>query len=92
MNEVLNTSNTLMEIGCPEGKLGNFITDLCLYSIRKNINDLDSNEYMFCILNNGGLRTSLPIGKISRGKIYEIMPFDNELVIVKITPDKMKKL
>jgi len=93
MNEVLNTSNTFMDVASPEGKLGNFICDLSLSVIRKDfIGDLNSNEKIFCILNNGGLRTSLPKGDVTRGKIYEIMPFDNELVIVKISEDKMQEL
>jgi len=93
MNIVLNTSNTFMDVASPEGKLGNFICDLSLSVIRKNIiGDLKSNDKIFCMLNNGGLRTSLPKGEITRGKIYEIMPFDNELVIVKISENKMQEL
>jgi len=93
MNEILNTSNTFMDVASPEGILGNFICDLSLNVIRKNIiGDLNSNEKIFCMFNNGGIRTSLPKGDITRGKIYEIMPFDNELVIVKISATKMQEL
>lgn len=37
------------------------------------------------LINSGGLRTkSLPIGAIRRKDIYELMPFDNQLVILEI--------
>jgi 2',3'-cyclic-nucleotide 2'-phosphodiesterase (5'-nucleotidase family) len=38
-----------------------------------------------CILNNGGLRTALPKGEITRGKIFELMPFENELTVITLT-------
>ena len=74
MNEILCVSEIEMAKGKPESLLGNFITDLCLdeYSLQADI----------CIMNNGGLRSSLPKGEITRGKIYELMPFENELVIL----------
>ena len=46
----------------------------------------------FCLLNFGGLRTSLPKGEITRGKIFELMPFENELVVVTIDSISFKYL
>ena len=88
MNEVLNYSEKDMDIGCPEGLLGNFIADLTLISTIKEVD----NTLYFCVLNNGGLRASLPKGKITRGKIYEIMPFDNEIVIIDLTQEQIEEL
>jgi 2',3'-cyclic-nucleotide 2'-phosphodiesterase (5'-nucleotidase family) len=36
----------------------------------------------FLFLNHGGLRASLPRGKITIGNVYEVMPFENELVVL----------
>jgi 2',3'-cyclic-nucleotide 2'-phosphodiesterase (5'-nucleotidase family) len=44
----------------------------------------------FCVLNNGGLRASLPQGEILIRNIFELMPFDNEVVIVTMTGDQVK--
>jgi 2',3'-cyclic-nucleotide 2'-phosphodiesterase (5'-nucleotidase family) len=44
------------------------------------------------MLNNGGLRTSLPAGAISKGKIFELMPFENMLVVLTISGAQMKNL
>ncbi len=88
MNEVLNTSAIVMEKGTPEGVLGNFVADLTYYRIKTDTNfNAD-----FCVLNNGGLRASLPKGDITRGKLYELMPFENEIVIVELNEDNMIEL
>ena len=76
MNEVLCVSEIEMTKGRPESLLGNFVTDLCL--------DQYSDLADICIMNNGGLRSTLPKGEITRGKIYELMPFENELVILEL--------
>ena len=41
------------------------------------------------ILNRGGLRVNLPKGDIKVINIFELMPFENELVLVKISGEKL---
>lgn len=88
MDEVINTSIIAMEVGAPEGLLGNFICDLTFLRAKKE----SDKTIDFCLLNNGGLRTPLPKGEITRGKIFELMPFENEIVIVEISGEKMLEL
>ena len=38
-------------------------------------------------MNNGGLRSTLPKGEITKGMIFELMPFENELVILELGSD-----
>lgn len=85
MDEVLNETLVDLEVGCPEGLLGNFVTDLTFARVRKEVEKTPD----FCILNNGGLRTPVLKGAITRGKIFELMPFENEIVIIEISADKM---
>jgi 2',3'-cyclic-nucleotide 2'-phosphodiesterase (5'-nucleotidase family) len=75
-----------MEKGKPESLLGNFVADLCIYET----NSYDMID--FCLLNNGGLRSSLNYGDITRGDIYKLMPFDNKMVIVKIFKDDILEI
>ena len=92
MNEVLNVSETEMSTGSPEGKLGNFVCDLSL-TIGNELYQAKTGEVAdFCLLNNGGLRTFLPKGDITRRKIYELMPFENELVVITLSPEKTVEL
>ncbi len=76
MNEVLCFSKIEMTKGQPESLLGNFVTDLCLEQF--------STKADICIMNNGGLRSVLPKGKITRRDIFKLMPFENELVILEL--------
>lgn len=92
MDEVLNQSETEMSIGIPEGKLGNFSADLTLEIGNKYYNETFGKSADFSLLNNGGLRTSLPQGDITRGKIFELMPFENELVAVTLSREKTVEL
>ena len=88
MNQVINYSNINMNVGCPEGLLGNFITDLSILYLKKQIN-INENIPDFCVFNNGGFRSSLNKGPVRISDIYEIMPFDNSLVILELNGDKM---
>ncbi|MEO5645054.1 MAG: 5'-nucleotidase [Bacteroidia bacterium] len=76
----------------PETLLGNFVADICLQR-------LNSTEYKFpgaagtlCLFNNGGLRSSLPKGDLTRRNIFELMPFDNELVVLTLSGKKTWEL
>lgn len=88
MDEVLNETLVDLEVGVPEGLLGNFVTDLSFARVKNTV----KNTPDFCILNNGGFRTPVLKGPITRGKLFELMPFENELVIVEISSEKMKDL
>lgn len=92
MNEVLGYTEDAMIKNRPEGVLNNFVADLILYEANENYKPDDGKKIDFCILNNGGLRTSLPKGAITRGKIYELMPFDNKLVVVTLSGEKVTQM
>ena len=82
MSEVLTYTKNDLEKGRPQSTIGNFVTDLCL----------DYADADICVMNNGGLRTNINKGKITRGKLYELMPFENELVILNLNKDDYLKL
>ena len=84
MNEVLCISKIAMTKGNPEGLLGNFVTDLCLLQYSE-IADI-------CVMNNGGLRSTLTKGEITRGDIYTLMPFENKLVILELDRESYLEL
>lgn len=44
------------------------------------------------LMNEGGLRTNIPAGDITVGKLYEVMPFDNTLVKMEIKGEQLKKV
>jgi 2',3'-cyclic-nucleotide 2'-phosphodiesterase (5'-nucleotidase family) len=92
MNEVLAVTATAMMKGEPEGLLGNFVADLTLKKANEKYAPADGAKIDICMLNNGGLRTPLPKGEITRGKVYELMPFDNRIVVLTISGEKTMQM
>lgn len=82
MNRILCYTSTNLKKKKPQSRLGNFVVDLCL----------DYADVDFCIMNNGGLRTEIDKGPITVGKIYELMPFENELVVIEVDKEVFKKI
>ncbi len=95
MNVIIGTTDVEMpkENGKTETLLGNFVADLCLEKINHPAYPKpDDSKADICLFNNGGLRSSLPKGVITRRNIFELMPFDNELDIVTISGKQMWNL
>lgn len=42
-------------------------------------------EIDIVLLNHGGIRAAMPAGPVTMRRAYEIMPFDNEIVVVELT-------
>jgi len=92
MNTVIGESEKELTTGSPEGTLGNFICDLCLRLGNEKYGKQYSDTADFVLLNNGGFRTFMPKGAITRGKVFEIMPFENELVVVTLSVEQTVQL
>jgi len=95
MSEVLCTSETAMEKGVPDGALGNFVSDVCLEMGNRKLKETEGSLYRpadVVILNNGGLRKPLPAGPVSRGDFYEVMPFENQLVVLTCSGRLMQEI
>jgi 2',3'-cyclic-nucleotide 2'-phosphodiesterase (5'-nucleotidase family) len=92
MAEVIGYSDSTLISYAPESPLGNFVADVIFETGFEyaNSNQICDNPHAaFSILNFGGLRKPLGKGEIARSDIYELMPFDNTIVIVKIDTSKM---
>lgn len=89
MDHVIGETETALEKNTPEGLLGNFVTDACVAHIR---NVKPEVKVDFCFFNNGGLRTPLPKGEIKVGNVFELMPFENELVLVFVNGDVVQEV
>jgi len=88
MNEIVGYSSMNMEKAQPEGTLGNFLVDALKFQAEKQY----QTKVDVAILNHGGIRIpNLSKGEITRGKVFELMPFDNALLIVKVPGDSLKK-
>jgi 2',3'-cyclic-nucleotide 2'-phosphodiesterase (5'-nucleotidase family) len=73
----------------PQGLLGNWVADLLWNEFKDSVKNTD---HCFSLINTRGLRAPLTQGKITVQKIFEIMPFDNEVVIVTYPGEKINEL
>ena len=79
----------------PETHLGNWVADVVFksgFEYLESNNIAPNKNLCFALLNKGGLRAPLNKGDITVGNIYEIMPFDNEIVIVKLEARMIKHI
>ena len=86
MSSLVAVSATPLIKDKPESKLTNLVSDILLnfgatFCKQKNLNVRPDAAYV----NYGGLRASLPQGKITVERIFELMPFENEIVLIKIS-------
>lgn len=86
MNEVIGFSINGLYKKQPESPLGNFMTD----AIKKMAEKKFNKKIDAAFVNFGGIRSYLPKGDITIGKIFELMPFDNLVVLQEINGSTLK--
>ncbi|NOU59760.1 5'-nucleotidase C-terminal domain-containing protein [Marinifilum caeruleilacunae] len=83
MNTIISVAEMDLMTGKPEGLLSNFIADAMFDIGNQYCADQKLDHGVDVVLMNmGGIRTSLSKGEISTGRVYEMLPFKNKLVIV----------
>ena len=78
MNEVIGYAPQAMRAHGPESLLSNFSADVYRLTASKLLN----RPVDIAIVNRGGLRTQISAGNVTVGKVFELMPFENELVVL----------
>ncbi len=88
MNDVVGIADMNLEVGKPEGTLGNFMVDAFFIMAQEKYNRKVDAAFM----NSGGIRlTQLAAGTVTTGKVFELMPFDNILIIQELKGDVLQK-
>ena len=88
MSEVVGTAPVALGKGAYESPLGNFVVDLQLAQSEP----LYGQAIDLSLTTEGGLRVPLPEGNITTGHIFELMPFENELVVLTLSGEAVKQL
>lgn len=83
------TTNDLVT-GRPNSTLGFWLCDRLIAKAKDS--SLFKQEPLVAFINNGGLRADIPKGPITIGDIYKVMPFDNRVVYLKISLDKIPEI
>ena len=88
MSEVIGFAPVELSKGDYESLLGNFVVDLQMAQSRP----LYGKPIDLSLTTNGGLRQPLPQGEINVGHIFELMPFENELVVLTLDGNTVQEL
>ena len=91
MNEVIGKAafDLNNNSGVAESVLGNFVSDLIL---SQSIEYFGSQIDLALINARGGLRIPISKGDITVGKVFELMPFDNEVWVVELSGAQTQQL
>ncbi len=85
MNRLVTKSTGVIERGQPESPLGNLTADILKNRATREM----GHTVDVALLNRGGLRIPIPEGDVTVGTIYELMPFENHITILRFTGSQM---
>jgi 2',3'-cyclic-nucleotide 2'-phosphodiesterase (5'-nucleotidase family) len=98
VNRVLATSDAEMMQGSGRNlkpmqiAMGNFMVDACMDIAKQKAKELNKPSPDISIFTWGSVRGSLPAGDITLRNIYQLMPFENEMVVLKLSGSQTKAL
>ncbi|WP_317168289.1 5'-nucleotidase [Flavobacterium silvaticum] len=93
MNTVLAFApQTIDKSGKLQTPIGNLFADMTLESARFLLSKRENKTVDFCLLNAGGVRSIIPKGNVTTRVAYEIMPFDNNLIVVELKGQQVQEL
>ena len=72
--------------------IGNLLADVTLQRGNTIFMAREKKNIDFCILNHGGIRSILPKGNVTTRTAYEIMPFENSLVVIALKGEQVLEL
>ncbi|MFC6224150.1 5'-nucleotidase C-terminal domain-containing protein [Hymenobacter artigasi] len=78
MAEVLGTAPVALTKAAGENPLSNFVADLQ----RERASAELKQPIALGVMTNGGLRAGFAAGPVTLGSVFELMPFENELVVL----------
>jgi 2',3'-cyclic-nucleotide 2'-phosphodiesterase (5'-nucleotidase family) len=78
MAEVLGTAPAPLTKAPGENLLSNFVADLQRERASKELKE----PIALSVMTNGGLRAGFAAGPVTLGSVFELMPFENELVVL----------
>ena len=78
MSEVLGTAPAALTKAPGENPLANFVADLQ----RQRASAELKQPIALGVMTNGGLRAGFAAGPVTLGSVFELMPFENELVVL----------
>jgi 2',3'-cyclic-nucleotide 2'-phosphodiesterase (5'-nucleotidase family) len=75
-----------------ESNIGNLLAEATIKLSNPVFADRENKKIDFCMLNHGGIRSIIPAGNITTRTAYEVMPFENSVIIIGLTGLEVNEL
>lgn len=75
-----------------QSNIGNFMADACLELAQPIFQKRENKKIDITLFNNGGIRAMIPKGNITKRNAFEVMPFENSLIVVALKGVQIKAL
>ncbi|HRZ31056.1 MAG TPA: 5'-nucleotidase, partial [Flavobacterium sp.] len=72
--------------------IGNFMADVCLSGSNKIFSKRYNKSIDLCLLNHGGIRSIIPKGNVTTRTAFEVMPFENNMVVIALKGSQINEL
>jgi 2',3'-cyclic-nucleotide 2'-phosphodiesterase (5'-nucleotidase family) len=72
--------------------IGSLMADVCLQRGNLVFKAREKKDIDLCLLNHGGIRAILPKGNVTTRTAYEIMPFENSLIVVALNGNQILEI
>lgn len=94
MNKVLSYAPKDMHKndGELESTIGNLMADLIKSQSEPIYKKRTGKSIDICLLNHGGIRAPIPKGPIKTQTAFNVMPFENSIVVVELTTENVRNL
>jgi 2',3'-cyclic-nucleotide 2'-phosphodiesterase (5'-nucleotidase family) len=97
IDQELNTQisyapETLDKSGKWQTTIGNLLADITLQKGNTIFYTRENKKIDLCILNNGGIRSIIPKGRITLKTAFEVMPFENTSIVVALKGEQILEM
>jgi 2',3'-cyclic-nucleotide 2'-phosphodiesterase (5'-nucleotidase family) len=72
--------------------IGNMMADATMELANPIFKQRTKNNIDIVLLNFGGIRATIAEGNVTRKTAYEIMPFENELIVLELSPKSIQEM
>lgn len=72
--------------------IGNLLAETTLSLGNPIFQKREHKNIDFCILNHGGIRAIIPQGNVTSRTAYEVMPFENSLIVAELKGSQVKEI
>jgi 2',3'-cyclic-nucleotide 2'-phosphodiesterase (5'-nucleotidase family) len=97
IDEDLNTvlafaPETLDKSGLWQSKIGNLLSDITMMKGNLVFNKRENKIIDVCLLNHGGIRAIINKGNVTARTAFEVMPFENRMIVVSLKSEQIIEL